>query len=259
MSMIPDKSRARRILVVDDEPSMRKTITDILSAENYLVDMAATGEEAITRCAQESYDIVLMDVRMPGIGGIEAFRRMRSLHGKIRVILMSAFGLEDLIQAALDEGALAFLEKPLDLEKAIHLIGEVKDISVLVVEGEECTATILRHALRENGYRVTMTQSPQEALDLVEQIRFDLIFIDVALPAMNGLDLYLAIRKRTSTTVAVMITGINEEFEKLAQEAVHQNAYTIIKKPLVMGQILNLVEHITERRASGCLQKPDIR
>lgn len=63
-----------RILVVDDEPSMRKTVAAILRAEGYSVDVAASGEEAVELCSRSGYAVVLMDVRMPGIDGVEAFR-----------------------------------------------------------------------------------------------------------------------------------------------------------------------------------------
>jgi len=90
---------------------------------------------------------------------------------------------------------------------------------------------------------------------LVEQIRFDLIFVDVNLPAMNGLDLYLAIKKITPTAVAIMITGMEDEFESIAREAVRRSAYTIVHKPLDIDDILGLLERVTGRRASGDMRK----
>ena len=164
--------------------------------------------------------------------------------------------MEGLKQAALDEGAIAFLTKPLDLDKMVRLIGEVKDTAILVVEDDQRTAGLLGTELKEKGYRVTITNSPHDALELVEQIRFDLIFLDVNLPAMNGLELYLAIKKVTPTAVAIMITGMEEEFERLAQEAVRRNAYTIVRKPLEIDHILSLLERLGGKRASGDMRKP---
>jgi DNA-binding NtrC family response regulator len=245
-----------RILIVDDEKNMRKTLADILSGEGYEVTTAATGEEAIELCSQGGFDVILMDVRMPGIDGVEAFRRIRRHREGVRVILMSAYEVDQLKMAALDEGAIAFLTKPLDLQQVIHLIGEVKETAILVVEDDPGTADLLGGALKQQGYRVTLTQSPHDALELVEQIRFDLIFVDVNLPAMTGLELYLAIKRITPTAVAIMITGMEEEFEQLAREAVRRNAYTIVRKPLEIDHILGLLERITAKRASGDVRKP---
>lgn len=244
------------MLIVDDEKNMRLTLADILTEERYQITTAATGEEAVTLCEKHRYDIVLMDVRMPGIDGVEAFRRIRRHQEGVRVILMSAFGAEDLKRAALDEGAIAFLPKPLDLEKAVKLIAEVKDTAILVVEEDDGVAKPLQAELKSQGYRVSVAKSPHDALELIEQIRFDLIFLDVNLPAMNGLELYMAIKKITPNAVAIMITGMEEEFESLAREAVRRNAYTIVRKPLEIDHVLGILKRITGRRASGDFRKP---
>ena len=249
-------NQSEKILIVDDEENMRRTLADILIDEGYQVITAATGEEAVRLCLKDIYRVILMDVRMPGIDGVEAFRQIRRHQEGIRVILMSAYGIKALKEAALDEGAIAFLSKPLDLEKVIDLISEVKETAILVVEDDEPTAELLRMNLKEQGYRVKIVKSSHDALELVEQIRFDLVFLDVNLPSINGLELYLAIKEITPTTVAIMISGMEKEFEQIAREAVRRNAYTIVKKPLDIDHILGLLQRITSKRISGDHRKP---
>jgi len=244
------------VLVVDDEKNMRTTLADILEDEGYEVHVAATGEEAVELCEERRFDVILMDVRMPGIDGVEAFRRIRRHREGLRVIMMSAYSVEELKEAAIAEGAVGFLSKPLDVEKAIKLIGEVNDSAILVVEDDEETAALLARTLKEQGYRVTTTDSPHEALELVEQIQFDLVFIEAKLPATNGLDLYLAIKRVTPAAVAIMITGTEKKFEEIAKEAVLRTAYAIVRKPLDVDHVLRLLERITSQRASGALRKP---
>ncbi len=112
--------------------------------------------------------------------------------------------------------------------------------------------------LREHGYRVTVTPSPHDALELVEQIRFDIILIDYGLPSMNGLDLYLAIKRITPTTVAILMTDLKAEFEQIAKETISQTAYTVLKKPLDLDDLLGLLQRITGQQASGEIRKPPI-
>jgi len=138
----------------------------------------------------------------------------------------------------------------------VSLIGEVKDTAILVVEDDEQTAELLRANLKEQGYRVSIARSSHDALELVEQIRFDLIFLDANLPSMNGLELYLAIKKITPTAVAIMISDMEKEFEEIAREAVRRNAYTIVRKPLDIDHILGLLQRITSKRISGDNRKP---
>jgi len=258
---MPEKNicqRSERILIVDDEENMRKTLADILIDEGYQVIKAATGEEAVKLCSENTYRIILMDVRMPGMDGVEAFRQIRRHQEGVRVILMTAYSIKALKEAALDEGAIAYLSKPLDLEKVIDLIDEVKETAILVVEDDEPTAELLSTNLKEQGYRVTIVKSSHDALELVEQIRFDLVFLDVNLPSINGLELYLAIKKITPSTVAIMISGMEKEFEQIAKEAVRRNAYTIVKKPLDIDHILGLLESTINKKISGDHRKPPL-
>ena len=248
--------KTTRILIVDDEKNMRNTLAKILECENYQVTTAATGEEAVEICTREGFDVILMDVRMPGIDGVEAFRRIRRHREGVRVIMMSAFSVDEIKEAALEEGAIAFLPKPLDVEQVIRLVSEVKDTTILVVEDDEPTVQLLDTKLTKSGYKVTLTKSPHDALEMVEQIRFDLIFIDAKLPSMSGLDLYLAIKRINPSAVAIMITGMDKEFEEIAREAVRRTAYTFVKKPLDIDHILALLARITGQQASGNLKKP---
>jgi DNA-binding NtrC family response regulator len=126
---------------------------------------------------------------------------------------------------------------------------------ILIVDDEH-TVQLLDSELTSHGYKVTSTHSPHDALELVEQIRFDLVFIDSKLPSMSGLDLYLAIKKISPTAVAIMITGKGEEFEAIAREAVRRTAYTLVEKPLDIDHILGMLDRITGQRVSGALKKP---
>jgi DNA-binding NtrC family response regulator len=247
-----------KILVVDDEKNMRVTLAAILEDKGYSITTADTGEKAVELCEREKFDIVIMDVRMPGMGGVEAFRQIRQHKEGVKVILMSAYGVDNLKRAALDEGAIAFLSKPLDLPRMFNLISEAHDTAILVVENDQGEADRMEGNLREHGYRVTVTPSPHDALELVEQIRFDIILIDYGLPSMNGLDLYLAIKRITPTTVAILMTDLKAEFEQIAKEAISQTAYTVLKKPLDLDDLLGLLQRITGQQASGEIRKPPI-
>ena len=245
-----------RILVVDDEPSRRLTLEDILTDEGYDVSTAADGQIAVDMCTEQEYDVVIMDVRMPRLDGIDAFRQVRRHREGVRIIMMSAYGTDELKQMALEEGAIAFLDKPLNLGKVIRLISEATGTAILVVADDESTAARLGGALEEQGYHVRVVHSPHEAMELAEQIRFDIVFIDVELPSMNGLDLYLAIKKITPTAVAIMISGMEEEFERLALEAVRRTAYTVIRKPIDLDYLLAMLQRIDAQRISNAVKKP---
>jgi CheY-like chemotaxis protein len=111
----------RRVLVVDDERNQRVTLSHILTEEGFEVVTADSGERAVRLCGEKEFDAVLLDVRLPGIDGVETARRIRRTHAPL-VILMSAYRVEQLELQALAEGARAFLRKPIDPAKLLDLL-----------------------------------------------------------------------------------------------------------------------------------------
>ena len=112
-----------RILVVDDEPSICWGLKEILSDEGHDVVIAATGEEAIASAEGHCPDVVLMDVCLPGIDGVNALGRIRDLSpNPPPVIIMTAFGSLDVAVRSLSAGAFDYLPKPFDLDQAVHVV-----------------------------------------------------------------------------------------------------------------------------------------
>lgn len=121
-------SASTSILLVDDHSAMRATLSDILRDEGYNVQAATSGEEAVGLFQNGQFDAVLMDVRMTGMSGVEAFRKMKNLCAGVKVILMSAFSIDELKEESLREGVVAFLPKPLNLDNLIDLIAETVSV-----------------------------------------------------------------------------------------------------------------------------------
>ena len=246
-----------RILIVDDEPNLRETLADILRDEGYQVGTAADGQTAIEMCAADPYDVLLLDFRLPDLDGIETYREIRRLRQGIRAILISAYSGTEQKQQALDEGAVAFLSKPIDVDQLIRLIAQGKDTAALVVASDLPTIRLVAETLKDQGSRVTVAGSPAEAIRLCEQLHFDLVLIDVQLPGMTGLELYLHLRKIAPSIIAVMMADRDEALERIAQEAIRQTAYGVVSKPLDPNRLLALLHRVTGQYVSGILRKPE--
>jgi DNA-binding NtrC family response regulator len=169
--------------------------------------------------------------------------------------MMSAYNVDELKDAALAEGAIAFLAKPLDIDAVIRLIGALRDRAILIVADDQQTVAQLCGLLEKNGFRVTVVRTPQAALEIVEQTRFDIIFIDARLPATDGLDLGLAVRKLTPSAVAIMLAGRTDQSARLP-EASGRPAYTILAKPLDTQRVLQLLEELTGPRPRETAPRP---
>ncbi|MGH7966283.1 MAG: response regulator [Candidatus Binatia bacterium] len=114
-----------RILVVDDERNIRKNLSMVLEAAGYEVDTAGDGEEALAKCREQHYDVALVDIQMPKMGGLELLRYLRSLSPKTAVVILTAYGSVAHAVEAIKRGAVDFLEKPFDPNAIRLLIGEI--------------------------------------------------------------------------------------------------------------------------------------
>jgi len=116
---------ARRILVVDDDPTIRSSFTEVLADEETEVRTAASAEEALAAIDAQRPDLVLSDVRMPGLDGIELLRLLKERVPGTDVIIMTAYDDMPTAVAAMREGAFDFLPKPLDLEDLQRVLDRV--------------------------------------------------------------------------------------------------------------------------------------
>jgi CheY-like chemotaxis protein len=109
-----------KILVVDDNVSQCKTMSFILERKGCTVGIAENGPEAIEIAKKNPFDIIFMDIKMPVMNGAEAYTRIKKIRPGAKVIMMTAYAVEDLIGQALAEGAFGILYKPLDIKKERH-------------------------------------------------------------------------------------------------------------------------------------------
>ena len=122
------------ILVIDDEKSIRNTLKEILEYEDFKVDLAAEGPEALEMLEKKDYDVVLCDIKMPKMDGIEVLERIHGGTHNTQVIMISGHGNIDTAVDAIKKGAFDFIEKPLDLNRLMITIRNAMDKSNLITE-----------------------------------------------------------------------------------------------------------------------------
>ena len=112
----------RPLLIVDDERGMRDTLVDILEELGFRIDQAANGQEAVDKVEAHDYGLVLMDIRMPVMNGVEALRRVKELCSELPVIMMTAYTDAVAVEEARCQGAEEVMYKPLDIPELLRLI-----------------------------------------------------------------------------------------------------------------------------------------
>lgn len=122
------------ILIIDDEKAIRKTLTEILRYEGYKIDEAADGEEGLAKFKEKSYDLVLCDIKMPKLDGIEFLEKAKEINHEVPVIIISGHGNIETAVDAVKKGAYDYISKPPDLNRMLITLRNAMDKTTLVAE-----------------------------------------------------------------------------------------------------------------------------
>jgi DNA-binding NtrC family response regulator len=123
-----------KILVIDDERSIRNTLKDILGFEGYLVELAENGRNGIDMALSNDFDIILCDIKMPEVDGLEVLEQIIKNKPESTVVMISGHGTIDTAVEAIKKGAFDFIEKPLDLNRLLITLRNASDKTALVKE-----------------------------------------------------------------------------------------------------------------------------
>src|SRR5215469_2052585 len=124
------------ILIIDDEKAIRKTLSEILSYEGYKIDEAGDGEEGLKKVKEKEYDVILCDIKMPKLDGIEFLEKTKEINPDIPVIMISGHGTIETAVEAVKKGAYDYISKPPDLNRLLITIRNAMDKTTLVAEAK---------------------------------------------------------------------------------------------------------------------------
>lgn len=184
------------VLVVDDEDSVRKLLSAVLKREGYQVECAADGQEALEKFQTVQPDLVLMDIRMPRMDGLTAFKEMRKLRQEVTVILMTAYAAVETAVEAIKLGVFDYLIKPFEIEEVKLLVNRAMQI-------------------RKMAERITVLNQ-----ELLDNYRLDRILTNS--PKMK--ELCRTIDKIAQSNVTVLVTGESGTGKELIANTIHYNS-----------------------------------
>ncbi|MDD5036890.1 MAG: response regulator [Methylococcaceae bacterium] len=238
-----------KILVVDDDQRMVKTTCDILRIKGFEPVSAFSGEEALEKLELDKPDCVLMDIKMPGISGVEALKRMKAKYPSLPVILATAYAMDDLVEEAKSHGAYAVLTKPINFQMILAFLSLLhQDESVLVVDDDPNFCRTLKDVLALRGYRVETETEPSKVIGHMQDNYKLVVLLDIKLGNVDGTTVLQNIRDKFPTKPVVLVTGYRDEVASSIEKGLKIGAYACLYKPFETESLIRLIEEIRAKK-----------
>jgi DNA-binding NtrC family response regulator len=227
--------------VVDDDESVRLTLGANLELDGFDVIDVASAEEALARLEGESFDLVLSDIRMPGIGGVGLLSALKERHPTLPVVLMTAFSNEQTVETALRAGVFTVLHKPFEIGQMVGTLQRaIRRPIVLVVDDIESVAITTAAALQEIGVRAKAVFDGESAVRAIHDEAVDVCVTDLVMPGMDGLEVTIRLREIDPSISVIVCSGVARG-EAMMGNAASVGAYRCLRKPLQPEQLAHAI------------------
>jgi CheY-like chemotaxis protein len=240
-------SKVPSILVVDDEADTCRNLCDILSDLGYRVDMAHDGLAALKMVQQYSYDVALLDLKMPGMDGLTLYREIKKISAGTVAIVVTAYAGGDTTQQALAAGAWQVLAKPVDFSRLLGLVDQaLGQPLVMVVDDDHDLCATLWDLLRDQGYRVSLAHDESQAAEQLKSQDFKVVLIDMRLPNSDGASVFHAVRASNPHARTIIITGHRSELDQLLRNVLDEGADAVCYKPFDVPGLLTTLHKLSQ-------------
>ncbi|MBV6341985.1 response regulator [Candidatus Magnetobacterium casense] len=244
-----------KVLVIEDDEVARKQLAKFIQHEGFEVTEAEDGRVGIDLFRSEKPHIVITDMKMPNVGGMEVVHKIKELSPHTDIILITAFGETDVAIAALRGGVMDYLKKPVDLRLLRTALGRAKENllmreeynlqpSILLVEDEELPRKRLVRVLEKENWKIVQAADGEEAVKLFKLNKIDIVLTDIKMPKMNGLQALHHMRLISTDFESIIFTGYGDEDSAI--QAMREGAISMLKKPVDLDQLIVTIEKAIE-------------
>ena len=223
------KKEKLKVLLVDDEKEFVESLSERMALRDLKAEVAYDGEQALKAIKEEEPDVMILDLRMPGIDGIEVLRKVKKDHPNLEVIILTGHGTDKDEQEARRLGATAFLKKPADLDQLVGAVHKDK-LKVLVVDDEKEFVESLSERLELRNLKATVVHNGEQALRAVKEEEPDVMVLDLRMPGIDGIEVLRKVKKNHPTVAVVILTGHGTDKDE--KKAMKLGAAAYMRKPV---------------------------
>lgn len=239
------EERKIRVLVVDDEKIVREFFKRLLSVLGLETVDAENGYKAIELARNSRFDLCFIDMRMPGLNGLDTYRQIREINPQVMAVMITGYAVEEQLEQAKKEGAYRIIRKPFEINQIKDVINNFEmtkatgSLNVLVIDDDESVLSFFSNFLRGKNIRCRIAKNMVEALAEIGKEKFDLIFLDIVLKDINGVQIYQEIKEIFPEANVVLITGYPKKAEEVREKI---EVTGCLYKPFDLENILKYIE-----------------
>jgi CheY-like chemotaxis protein len=243
--MMYNNDKKHRILIVDDDPNLLRLMHDTLEAIGYSPISVPNGHHAIQLVKTEHIDLVIADISMPEMDGLQILQKVKEHDPNIPVLLITGVNMNNIKDRVYQYGADAFLDKPFRISRIEELLesllsGKKQRAKVLVVDDNEDFRSVLAAQLEELGFRVYEAADGNEALEKMSRDHIHSVIADLKMPNLNGAELAKKLKSSSPFTHVILISG--ESVSPEDKENFKSFADAFLHKPFRLEQIKSMLE-----------------
>jgi two-component system, NtrC family, response regulator HydG len=237
-----------RVFIVDDDKDLAESLSIALEGSGCEVEVAHSGEEAITIFRERDFDIAFMDVKLPGKNGVESFLEIKKMKPWVKVVMMTGYSVEQLLEQALDNGAWGILKKPIDMKILLETLKNVEKKGVLVVDDDPDFVASTQDFLSNSGYKVFVASNGEDAIRSLRSKAIDVLILDLRMPILNGLETCVQLKKEGIFVPTIIVTAFAEEEKKALDMLCLMPVCGLLKKPFNPKDLINNINNLKKCR-----------
>jgi len=224
------------VLIVDDDDDIRCNMRDILADLGYRVDIAHDGQSALQLVRENTYDVALLDIKMPRMDGATLYSEIKKLRPVIVAIMVTAYAGSGGADKAREAGTWKILRKPVDAARLLPLVEQIThEPVILVVDDDPDFCENLWQLLRDRQYRVRIAHTEEAGLESAEHTDYDVALVDLRLGRGNGQNVVTKIREANPSARIIVATGFPESLKD-------PQADVVLQKPVDVEALLSEIQ-----------------
>lgn len=234
-----------KVLIIDDNQDLAESLGEVLE-ENHEVTTCFSSSRGLELFKTQKFDIAFLDVKMPGMNGVDLFLEMKKIQSDVKVVLMTGYSLQDLLDKATENGVFGIIHKPLEVQTLFDYMDKVNNAGVvLLVDDDDDFSSSIQEVLEYNNYSVELARSGEEAIKVLENKSFNLLLLDLRLPNMDGFQVIKKLSSNGKLLPTIILSAYVNDYDAEIRSLSKEKQVKCISKAVDVDDLIDEIKRVS--------------